>query len=108
MQAGLRRTSGRYYGDWVKSNNWVGYVLTRPFVDEPGGRMLYSSGNTYLLSAALTESTGRTTLDVARDWLGEPLGITFLPWGQDPQGIYLGGNNMMLSPGAVTADSCFM
>lgn len=101
MQAGLRRTSGRYYGDWVKSNNWVGYVLTRPFIDEPGGRMLYSSGNTHLLSAALTESTNRTTLALARDWLGDPLDITFLPWDQDPQGIYLGGNNMMLSPRAL-------
>jgi|TARA_A100001391_G_scaffold205468_1_gene207829 CubicO group peptidase (beta-lactamase class C family) len=101
MQAGLQRTSGRHYGSWVKSDNWVGYVLTRPFVDEPGGRMLYSTGSTHLLSAALTESTGRTTLALARDWLGEPLGITFPAWDQDPQGIYLGGNNMMLSPRAL-------
>jgi CubicO group peptidase (beta-lactamase class C family) len=52
LQAGLQRTSGGNYGPWVASNNWVSHVLTRPFVDEPGGRMLYSSGSSHLLSAA--------------------------------------------------------
>ena len=32
MQAGLQRTSGRYYGEWVNSDNWVDYALSRPFV----------------------------------------------------------------------------
>ncbi len=98
LQAGLQRTSGRYYGPWVNSDNWVRHVLTRPFVDEPGGRMLYSTGSSHLLSAALTESAGRSTLALARDWLGEPLGIAIPAWGRDPQGIYFGGNNMLLSP----------
>lgn len=98
LQAGLQRTSGRHYGRWVQSDNWVDHVLTRPFVDEPGGRMLYSTGSSHLLSAALTESAGRSTLVLAREWLGEPLNITFPPWGTDPQGIYFGGNNMHLSP----------
>lgn len=98
LQAGLQRTSGRHYGRWVVSENWVHYVLTRPFVDEPGGRMLYSSGSSHLLSAALTEASGRSTLTLAREWLGEPLGITIPAWDRDPQGIYFGGNNMLLSP----------
>ena len=34
-------------------------------------------------------------------WLGEPLGIEIPPWTRDPQGIYLGGNNMLLSPRAL-------
>ena len=101
MQAGLQRTSGRHYGPWVNSDNWVHHVLTRPFVDEPGGRMLYSTGNSHLLSAALTERTGRSTLALAREWLGEPLDITFPEWDRDPQGIYFGGNNMRLSPRAL-------
>ncbi|GBO85686.1 serine hydrolase domain-containing protein [Marinobacter salsuginis] len=98
LQAGLRRTSGQYYGPWVNSENWVHHVLTRPFVDAPGGRMLYSTGSSHLLSAALTESAGRSTLALAREWLGEPLNITIPAWGRDPQGIYFGGNNMLLSP----------
>ena len=101
LQAGLERTSGRNYGRWVVSDNWVEHVLTRPFVDQPGGRMLYSTGSSHLLSAALTEASGRSTLALARDWLGEPLNITIPAWPQDPQGIYFGGNDMLLSPRAL-------
>jgi CubicO group peptidase (beta-lactamase class C family) len=101
MRAGLERTSGRNYGAWVSSPNWVRYILSRSFVDEPGGRMLYSTGSTHLLSAALTRASGRSTLDLARDWLGEPLEIQVAPWTRDPQGVYLGGNEMALSPRAL-------
>ncbi len=101
MRAGLERTSGRNYGRWVSSRDWVRFALSRPFVDEPGGRMLYSTGSTHLLSAALTRASGKSTLELARAWLGEPLGITIPPWTRDPQGIYFGGNEMALSPRAL-------
>lgn len=98
MRAGLERTSGENYGRWVSSRNWVRFALARPFVDEPGGAMLYSTGNTHLLSAILTRASGRDTHALMRDWLAEPLGITIPPWSRDPQGIYFGGNDMMMSP----------
>jgi CubicO group peptidase (beta-lactamase class C family) len=101
MRAGLERTSGRNYGAWISSPHWVRYVLSRPFVDEPGGRMLYSTGSTHLLSAVLTRAARRSTFELARDWLGEPLDIRIPPWTRDPQGIYLGGNEMALSPRAL-------
>jgi CubicO group peptidase (beta-lactamase class C family) len=101
MQAGLERTSGEFYGRWVSSPNWVRFALSRRFVDEPGGGMLYSTGNTHLLSAMLTRASGRSTLQLARRWLGEPLGMTIPAWPADPQGIYLGGNEMRLSPRAL-------
>ena len=101
MQAGLERTSGPNYGRWVTSPNWVRYALSRPFVDEPGGEMLYSTGSTHILSALLTRASGRSTLELARAWLGEPLGIQIPPWPRDPQGVYFGGNDMLLSPMAL-------
>ena len=101
MQSGLERTSGANYGRWVNSRDWVRNALSRPFVDEPGGRMLYSTGNTHILSALLTRVSGKTTLDLARAWLAKPLGFQLRPWDRDPQGIYLGGNNMLLSPRAL-------
>jgi len=101
MQSGLDRTSGQNYGRWVNSTDWVSHVLTRPFVDEPGGRMLYSTGNSHLLSAILTRASGCSTHDLARDWLGAPLGIDIPAWDRDPLGIYFGGNNMLLSPRAL-------
>jgi len=73
-------------------------VLSRPFVDEPGGRMLYSTGDTHVLGAVLSQLTGRSLYELANDWLGKPLGIEFAPWTRDPQGYYLGGNEMALSP----------
>lgn len=101
MQSGLQRTSGANYGAWVASDDWVADALARPFVDEPGGRMLYSTGNSHILSGALTEATGRSTLALARAWLGEPLNIHIPAWQTDPRGVYFGGNNMRLSPRAL-------
>ncbi len=98
MQAGLEPTSFGNYGDWVESRDWVRYVLTRRLVDDPGGRMLYSTGSTHLLSAILTQATGMSTLAYARSRLMQPLGIELAPWTRDPQGIYFGGNEMRLRP----------
>ncbi len=98
MRAGLERTSGANYGGWVASRDWVANALSRPFVAEPGERFLYSTGSFHVLGAVLSEATGRSLLELARDWLGGPLDIAIPPWTQDPQGRYLGGNNMALSP----------
>ena len=97
MQAGLQRTSGPFYNTWVNSPDWVEYVLTRPFVAQEGGRMLYSTGNYHVLGAMLTSITGKSLLELAREWLGQPLEIQVPPWTRDPQGYYLGGNEMALS-----------
>ena len=101
MQAGLERTSGENYGRWVSSPNWVRYALSRRFVDEPGGAMLYSTGNTHLLSAMLTRASGRSTHQLAQRWLAEPLGVAIPPWPRDAQGVYFGGNDMLMSPRAL-------
>ncbi len=101
MRSGLETTSRRNYGRWVRSSNWVRHVLTRPMVDVPGGRMIYSTGNSHLLSAVLSKSTGMTTFDFARRYLANPLGIPIRPWMRDPQGIYFGGNEMHLTPRAM-------
>lgn len=101
LRAGLARTSGPAYGEWISSDNWVANALSRDFVARPGGRMLYSTGSTHILGAALSEATGRSLLDLARDWLGRPLGIDIPPWTRDPQGRYLGGNEMALTPRAL-------
>ena len=75
LRAGLERTSGGNYGDWVSSRNWVADALSRPMVAEPGTRMLYSTGSTHVLGAALAEATGQSLLQQARERLGDPLGI---------------------------------
>ena len=101
LRAGLQSTSGRNYGRWVQSANWVSHALTRPMVDQPGGRLIYSTGSTHLAGAALVEASGESLLTLAREWLGGPLNITIQDWMRDPQGIHFGGNEMHLSPLAV-------
>lgn len=101
LRAGLERTSGANYSPWVSSSNWVRNALARPLVAEPGGRFLYSTGSTHILGAALTEATGQSLLAQARGSLGRPMGIDIPPWTRDPQGYYLGGNEMALTPRAM-------
>ncbi|WP_340116420.1 serine hydrolase [Pelagibius sp. 7325] len=103
MQAGLARTSGANYGRWVASRDWVRAALAQPFADDPGGGMLYSTGNSHLLSAILTRASGRSTLALARDWLSPLEDFAIADWMRDPQGIYFGGNQMAMTPRAMLA-----
>ncbi len=98
LRAGLESTSGRNYGAWVNSDNWVSFALRRPMVASPGGRMIYSTGTTHILGAVLAVATGKSLLAQARDVLGQPLGIEIPSWTQDPQGYYFGGNQMAMTP----------
>lgn len=103
MQAGLSRMSGPNYGRWVASSNWVRFALSEPFDGEPGGDMLYSTASTHLLSAILTRVGSKSTLALARDWLEPVDGFRIGAWDRDPQGIYLGGNQMAMSARSLLA-----
>jgi CubicO group peptidase (beta-lactamase class C family) len=98
MRAGLRSTSFDNYGAWVTSRNWVSYALSQPMTEERGGPMVYSTGNTHLLSAILTRATKMNTHRFAQRHLARPLGIELRAWQADPQGIYFGGNDMYMTP----------
>jgi len=103
MRAGLESTSGRNYGAFVASRDWVRHALSRPMEDAPGGRMIYSTGSSHLLGAALVRATRRNLRDLAQDWLFGPLGFAVPDWTRDPQGLHFGGNEMRLSPRALLA-----
>jgi CubicO group peptidase (beta-lactamase class C family) len=98
MRSGLESTSGRNYGAWVQSPNWVRYVLNRPMRAEPGTRVEYSTGSSHLLSAILTKATKTSTWQFAQAELAKPLGFSLARWPADPQGIYFGGNEMLMTP----------
>jgi CubicO group peptidase (beta-lactamase class C family) len=98
MRPGIEGTSNRNYGAWVTSRNWVQHALARPMFAAPGEEMEYSTGNTHLLSAILAKATGKTTRGFGNEVLAAPLGFTLPQWPRDPQGIYFGGNDMLLTP----------
>lgn len=98
MQAGLASTSGRNYGRWVVSSDWVDAALRVPMVAEPGTDMIYSTGSTHLLSAILERASGMSTKAFAQQYLASPLGFRMSYWSQDPKGVYFGGNDMEMTP----------
>ncbi|MFT2099353.1 serine hydrolase domain-containing protein [Marinomonas sp. 2405UD66-6] len=102
MQAGLERTSGRNYGRWVVSDNWVKTALSWPFVEEVGGDMQYSTANTHLLSAIVMRKSGRHTYRLANQWL-KGSGVRIQSWETDPQGIPMGGNQVGMTPSSLLA-----
>jgi CubicO group peptidase (beta-lactamase class C family) len=103
MQSGLETTSFYNYGAWVTSDDWVRFALEQPMLADPGTRLLYSTGNTHLLSDIITRASGRSALSFARETLTQPLGIQIAAWDRDPKGVYFGGNNMAFTPRAMHA-----
>lgn len=98
MRSGLETTSFRNYGRWVLSRNWIDFTLDQPITENPGGRMIYSTGSSHLLSVIITRASGMSTRAFANRYLFDPLDIQAGGWDRDPQGYYMGGNNMALSP----------
>jgi CubicO group peptidase (beta-lactamase class C family) len=101
MRSGLASTSGEHYGAWVSSGDWTRAALARPRVAAPGTEFAYSTGNSHLVSAILTEATGRSTLELAREVLLDPVGITVDSWQRSPEGYYFGGNGVEMTPRAL-------
>lgn len=102
MQAGLERTSGRNYGRWVVSDNWVKTALSWPFVEDVGGDMQYSTANTHLLSAIVMQESGQHTYRLANQWF-KGSGVKIQSWETDPQGIPMGGNQVGMTPSSLLA-----
>ncbi|WP_236635805.1 serine hydrolase domain-containing protein [Paracoccus aminophilus] len=103
MKSGLTPQSGKNYAAWVSSPDWVRAALAAPFIARPGARMAYSTASTHLASAMLTAASGRPMMQLARDWLGGVPGFRITSWARDPQGIYIGGNEMAMSTRSLMA-----
>jgi CubicO group peptidase (beta-lactamase class C family) len=74
----------------------VQFILDRPMAEAPGRNFNYNSGNSNLLSAILTKSTGCSAREFAQAELFTPLGITDHEWLADPQGNSRGGAGLSL------------
>lgn len=81
-----------------RSDDWVGFALTRPAVAPPGSRFDYSNMASFLLSAALHRKTGQTAEEYARQRLFGPIGIQEIRWPQNPQGISIGWGELRMHP----------
>jgi CubicO group peptidase (beta-lactamase class C family) len=80
------------------TDDWIKATLERSMVADPGEQYLYSTPLTHIMSAVLTEASGRSLLELSTEYLFEPLGITEVQWRQGPQGYYVGGAELFLTP----------
>ncbi len=102
MSSGLRciitRSSEVTMYEMREHDDWVQYMLDQPMDYEPGTQFVYNSGACHVLSAILTEATGMSALDYARQHLFGPLGIEDVKWPADPQGYTRGWGHLELLP----------
>lgn len=98
MSSGLKTTSFGNYSRWILSDDWTMAAVAQPLEFTPGSKSSYSTGNSHLLSAVLTEATGSDMLNFAQNQLFKPMGIPFGGWSKSPEGYFFGGNDMALRP----------
>jgi len=84
--------------DMLRSRDFVASTLLLPIAAEPGREFAYCSGGMHLLSAIVARSTGKRTIDFARQHLFGPLGITETAWPADPQGTNHGWADLRMHP----------
>ena len=105
MTSGLEWDESTYpYGDsrndvrqMYLSSDAAQFVLDRPMANDPGVGWLYNSGCSHLLSAIITQTTERSTLNFAREFLFGPLGISNVEWWLYPPGTYYGAGDLHLT-----------
>ncbi|MGW8267402.1 MAG: serine hydrolase domain-containing protein [Longimicrobiales bacterium] len=88
---------GSSYSDWWASDDMVQHVVDLPIVHEPGARFIYNTGASHLLSVALSEATGLSTLDFAHAHLFDPMGFSGASWLQENRGYYTGGMGLRIT-----------
>ncbi len=84
------------------SANPLETIFSEPLIYEPGERMVYSTPLTHLLACSLARLLNRDLKDFADQYLFGPLGISVDIWAKDPQGNYIGGNNMHFQTGELS------
>ena len=103
MRSGLESTSGRELRRVGAEPELGALRAGRPLVSEPGTKVDYSTGNSHVLSAILSKATKASTWQFAQEQLARPLGFTLARWPQDPQGVFFGGNEMLMTPRQMSA-----
>ncbi len=89
----LTMTSGVDFSEAgaISGNDWRKGFLEAPFKNDPGTVFEYNSMNTYILSAIVTEKTGKSLDEYCKEKIFAPLGIHRTFWESCPQSITKGG-----------------
>jgi CubicO group peptidase (beta-lactamase class C family) len=77
-------------------------VLNLPLESEPGTSFNYNTGLTHLLSVIIAKASGMSTLELAEEYIFDPLNIQNVQWNTDREGYHIGGSELFLTPRAMT------
>ncbi len=75
----------------VSGNDWRKSFFESPLKFDPGTKFEYNSMNSYMLSAIVTEITGKTLFEFCKERIFDPMGIKRVFWESCPQSITKGG-----------------
>jgi CubicO group peptidase (beta-lactamase class C family) len=102
LQGLLTQTDGLLWNDddvaaqIEQGADWVQTIIDMDY--HPGPGYHYNTGQSHITSAMLANASGMNTCELAYRYLFDPLDISVEHWGQDPQGIFIGGWNLFLTP----------
>ncbi len=82
----------------LRSRHLAAFMLDRPIEADPGTVFDYCGGNSEVVSAVLTKTTGTSAFEFARRELFAPLGITRVSWSTDGDRVSHGWGDLMLQP----------
>lgn len=96
MRSGQERSIGG--NEWRPlKTSWLKEYFQVPFVFEPGSKYMYSSGNSYILSAIVQKVTGVSCRELIEQKLRKKIGLSDFTWSESPEGICSGGNGVSLT-----------
>lgn len=96
MRSGQERSIGGNEWRPLKSS-WLEAYFQVPFDKEPGSQYMYSSGNSYILSAIVQRVTGKTCREYLWEHVTSKIGTRDFDWMLSPEGICSGGNGVSLT-----------
>ncbi len=84
--------------DIRQTKNWTQAILAQPLTANPGQQFNYTSWQSHLMAGILTQTAGQSLNEFAKKFLFDPLEIRNLHWAKSPEGTYMGGDDLWLTP----------
>ena len=86
------------YIDWIRSGDYLGFVLEKPLTSAPGTQFTYNSGAVHLLGVVIEQATTMYLPNFAQHVLLDPMGIAKSRWESLGGGFHNGGAGLDLRP----------
>ena len=86
------------YEEWIRSGDYLGFLLRKPFTSAPGEEFTYNSAAVHLLGVVLEQATAMQLPALARSALFDPMGMSQSPWEPLSDGSHNGGVGLDLRP----------